>query len=123
YSGECVVSHLTNGGFEGNRAPSLNTWNTSGTVGTSSFARTGWGALLLGSFTGSPTGQSTASQTFDFPDPYGGGTVTLSFWYAPGCMSQETASFGASLAASLTGTTLTAAPPRCASSACAPASR
>jgi hypothetical protein len=81
FAGECVISHLANGGFEGTAAP----WTLTGTAALTSQAHSGSSAIMLGSPTGAPTGDSSASQTFDLPDPVGGGTVGLSFWYNVTC--------------------------------------
>ena len=125
---ECVVSHLSNGGFELNRTASLNAWSTSGPVQATAISHTGRGSLLLGSgATAAPAGESKASQTFDLPDPYALGTVvdranpnvvslgtvTLSLWYSQSCADLASGSWNASLIDVATGATIPIVPTMC----------
>jgi hypothetical protein len=77
---ECMSSHLSNGGFEQN---GLTAWTPTGSAVVGIGAHTGQHALLLGSAT--VAADSSVVQTFDLPDPYGGGTVPMSFWYDQAC--------------------------------------
>jgi hypothetical protein len=107
-SEECVVSHLSNGGFENG----LTAWTTSGSVTTSALGHPGSSVML-----GNPrtaTGDSTVSQSFDLPDPsIGGGTITLSFAYTGQCTAGSGGWFSASVLDVSTGATIPLLPQTC----------
>jgi hypothetical protein len=106
-SNECIVSHVSNGGFESGLAA----WSTSGTVKKTALGHPGTSVQL-----GSPsvaTGDSTVSQRFDLPDPVGGGTVTLSFAYGTVCTAGSGGWLSATVFDVATGATLALLPQTC----------
>jgi hypothetical protein len=115
YAEQCVLSHISNGGFEGLLVPTLAGWTTTPNVKAVTVAASGRGGMLLGFLqSGGPAGASQATQTFDLPYPSSGGSVSLSFANLLTCDSPGTGFFSASLTDVGTGTSITLAPPTCA---------
>jgi hypothetical protein len=115
YAEQCVLSHISNGGFEGLLAPTLAGWTTTPNVKAVTVAAHGVGGMILGFVqSGGPAGASQATQTFDLPYPSSGGSVSLSFANLLACDSPGTGFFSASLTDVGTGTSITLVPPTCA---------
>jgi hypothetical protein len=107
--GECMASHLANGGFElGNLAG----WSHSGDGVLWGFDHSGIHSLALGA-TETVGGSSSVSQTFDLPDPVPAGTITFSYWREHECAAPGTSWATVKLVDNATGATLIPATPFC----------
>jgi CubicO group peptidase (beta-lactamase class C family) len=101
-----VAPALPNGGFEGGN---LGSWTLTGSASTSSSARTGSYAMMVGSVN-AMAGDSSASQTFVAPS-WG---KLLSFWYKNVCTDSVRYDWATATLADLTaGTTATILPLTC----------